>query len=131
MAKALSQLSSFLRFGPVPSHNLLVQMLKLEEKYTLHFVHCHWDCQKMLLSQTNPVLEMEKIAMKSYFYSKMKICFTVYNYLHCMCTILYTVYSMNPSQYMAGRKVEKTIAATEPWSSTFYCISISVIHWYI
>ena len=33
IAKVLSQLSSFLRFGPIPSHNLLKQLL--EEKYSL------------------------------------------------------------------------------------------------
>ena len=34
MAKPLSQVSSFLRLGPIPSHNLSEQLFKLGEKYT-------------------------------------------------------------------------------------------------
>ena len=46
MANVLLQLSSFLRVSPITSHNLLEQLLNLEEKYTVHYVHCHWDFKK-------------------------------------------------------------------------------------
>ena len=46
--KVLSQLSSFLRFGPIPSHSLLKSSSKLEEKYTVHFVHCNLGLKKIL-----------------------------------------------------------------------------------
>ena len=41
MAKVLSQLSSFLRAWPFPPHNLSWQLLKLEEKCTVHDVNWH------------------------------------------------------------------------------------------
>ena len=43
MAKVLSQQSSFLRVGPILSHNLLEQLLKLDEKYRVYCSHCHWN----------------------------------------------------------------------------------------
>ena len=45
MAKVLSQLSSSLRFGHIPTHNLLEQLLNLEERY-IQCVNCHWDIIK-------------------------------------------------------------------------------------
>ena len=60
MATVLSQISSFLRVWPIPSHNLLEQLLKLDGRnaayYVLHSVqwyngtvysvHFHWDLKK-------------------------------------------------------------------------------------
>ena len=47
MAKVLSQLSSSLRFGHIPTHNLLEQLFNLEERYEyIQCVNCHWDIIK-------------------------------------------------------------------------------------
>ena len=47
MAKVLSQLSSFLRIWPIPSHNLLEQL------YTDHCVHCHWGLTNITFRSNN------------------------------------------------------------------------------
>ena len=49
MTKVMSHLSSFLRSGPIPSHNLLQQLLNLDEKYTVHCVHCNWDFKQIII----------------------------------------------------------------------------------
>ena len=47
MAKGLSRLSSFLRVWPtIPSPNLSGHLLKLENRSTVHRVHCSWDLEK-------------------------------------------------------------------------------------
>ena len=52
MAKVLSQLSTFLRFGPIPSHNLSGQLLQAGGKgYSSLCLHYYWDFKKMQLAK--------------------------------------------------------------------------------
>ena len=60
MAKVLSQLSSSLRFGHIPTHNLLEQLFNLEERYEyIQCVNCHWDIIKCFNSSQTLFLRKE------------------------------------------------------------------------
>ena len=113
MAKVLSQLSSFLSFGPTSLH-------KLEKKYTVHCVHCHWDFKKCFNPSQTLFWKNTYFFLLNSFAKINKFNFTDEKLLrrmhglHCMY-----VYSMKPSQYRA----EKTIAATKLWSSTLCKLS--------
>ena len=51
---------SFLRFGPVFSHNLLNICCKVGESYTVYCVHCHWNFKIMLLSYSQTLFWRRK-----------------------------------------------------------------------
>ena len=61
----LAQLSSFLRVGPISSHNLSGPLLKMEESCTIHCEHRGWDLKKWF----NPTVAKLYLEKRTYFIS--------------------------------------------------------------
>ena len=72
MAKVLAQLSSFFRVWPIPLHNTQpLTVEQLEEKYTVHCVHCHWALNKCFNSSQTLFLRKEHIFFIKLFLQKL------------------------------------------------------------
>ena len=87
-------ISSFLRFGPVFSHNLLNICCKVGESYTVYCVHCHWNFKIMLLSYSQTLFWRRK---KPFFVINH---FTFF-FKSVFLVLLYYLY--RPSDHTVGR----------------------------
>ena len=92
MVKVLSQLSSFLRVWPIPSHNLSDHLLKREESYTVHTVYTVTGT--FCFGENNIFLYPTILQQIIYFILLVKKC--------CIKLSALYLYTMNPSLYRAG-----------------------------
>ena len=89
IATVLSQQSSFYRFGPIPSHNLSEQLLKLEEsiKFTVYIVigtsEKYFNPTQTLFWKKNTVSYKLKYL---YLYLNENMLYRMVSTLHCLCT---------------------------------------------
>ena len=115
----LAQLSSFLRVGPISSHNLSGQLLKMEDSCTIHCEHRGWDLKKWF----NPTVAKLYLEKRTYFISSNN-----YEFMNEYCIEWYTVHYMCASWthhctwqagHGKGRLLGKDDSCQNLWSSTW------------